>query len=48
MYDISNLVEVDLHNIIILNIEFGVNLNAKFSPNNLASLAVLAIDTAFN
>lgn len=33
LYKISQLVEVSLYNIIILNIEFGVNLLPYFNPN---------------
>jgi hypothetical protein len=33
--NISNLVEVTINNIILQNIEFGVNLNPQFDPNNI-------------
>jgi len=33
IYQISNLLDVTISNIILLNIEFGVNLNPHFAPN---------------
>lgn len=38
---ISLLVEVELYNIIILNIEFGVNLNPLFNPNYIINNLLL-------
>lgn len=41
IYDISNLLRVDLENFILLNIEFGVNITPYFKPNKIITNLLL-------